>query len=123
MCVARSRDLVAEGYPLSAVARAAGISRQALYRTPRPRRLPQRRPPSDLVERAIVEVAKDNQSDGYRMVTAFVRRKLGIAVNRKRVLRVMRERKLIQRRRPLVKPGKIYKTSRPELSTPTGSRS
>ena len=35
------------------------------------------------------------------MVTAFVGRKLGIAVNRKRVLRVMRERKLIQRRRPI----------------------
>ena len=35
------------------------------------------------------------------MVTAFVRRRLGIAVNRKRVLRVVRERKLIQRRRPL----------------------
>jgi hypothetical protein len=35
------------------------------------------------------------------MVTAFVRRKLGVPVNRKRVLRVMRERKLIQRRRPL----------------------
>ncbi len=35
------------------------------------------------------------------MVCAFVRRKLGVAVNRKRVLRVMRERKLIQRRRPL----------------------
>ena len=33
--VARSRDLVAAGYPLSAVARAAGISRQALYRTPK----------------------------------------------------------------------------------------
>jgi hypothetical protein len=35
------------------------------------------------------------------MVTAFVRRNLGVPVNRQRVLRVMRERKLIQRRRPL----------------------
>lgn len=32
MRVARSRELVAEGYPLSAVARAARISRQAIYR-------------------------------------------------------------------------------------------
>jgi hypothetical protein len=32
-------------------------------------------------------------------VTAWVRRKLGRPVNPKRVLRVMRERKLIQRRR------------------------
>jgi putative transposase len=32
------------------------------------------------------------------MVAALTRQKLGLAVNRKRVLRVMRERKLIQRR-------------------------
>src|SRR6266540_4303519 len=32
------------------------------------------------------------------MVCCFVRRQLGVAVNRKRVLRVMREQKLIQRR-------------------------
>src|SRR5215210_7498509 len=35
------------------------------------------------------------------MVAALVARKLGRAVNRKRVLRVMRERRLIQRRRRL----------------------
>jgi hypothetical protein len=99
--VARSRDLVAAGYPLSAVARAAPISRRALYRVPKPRTAPQRRPARDLVEATIVEEALANQTDGYRMVTAFVRRRLGLAVNRKRVLRVMRERNLIQRRRPL----------------------
>jgi HTH-like domain len=66
----------------------------------RRRRLPRRRPVADRVEAASVEVARDNQTDGYRMVTAFVRRKLGVPVNRKRVLRVMRARKLIQRRRP-----------------------
>src|SRR4051812_34771026 len=91
------------------------ISRQALYRTPTPTRPPQRRPPVDAVEWAIVEVAGDNQTDGYRMVTAFVRRKLGVPVNRKRVLRVMRERKLIQRRRPLERrkrPG-FFRVERP----------
>jgi putative transposase len=113
--VARSRDLVAEGYPLAAVARTAGISRQALYRVPRPRTAPQRRPVSDRVEQAIVEEAIANQTDGYRMVTAFVRSKLGVPVNRKRVLRVMRERKLIQRRRPLERrkrPG-FFRVERP----------
>jgi putative transposase len=113
--VARSRDLVAEGHAPSVVARVAGISRQALYRVPRPRTLPQRRPPADAVEAAIVEVARDNQTDGYRMVAAFVRRKLGVAVNRKRVLRVMRERNLIQRRRPLERrkrPG-FFRVERP----------
>ena len=99
--VARSRELVARGFAVAAVARVMQVSRQALYRTPTPRRPPQRRPPADPVEAAIVEEALANQTDGYRMICAFVRRKLGVAVNRKRVLRVMRERKLIQRRRPL----------------------
>ncbi len=81
------------------VARVARITRQALYRVPKPKSAPQRRPLTDPVEAAIVAEALANQTDGYRMVCAFVRRRLGVAVNRKRVLRVMRERKLIQRRR------------------------
>jgi hypothetical protein len=41
------------------------ISRQAIYRVPTPRTAPQRRPVSDPVEQAIVEVAEANQTDGY----------------------------------------------------------
>ncbi len=114
--VARSRELVARGFAVAAVARVLQVSRQAFYRTPRPRRPPQRRPPADPVEQAIVEEAIANQTDGYRMVTALVRRKLGRPVNRKRVLRVMRERKLIQRRRPLERrkrPG-FFRVERPQ---------
>jgi putative transposase len=113
--VARSRELVARGFAAAAVARVLQISRQAIYRVPTPRTAPQRRSVADPVEQAIVEVAADNQTDGYRMVTAFVRRRLGVAVNRKRVLRVMRERKLIQRRRPLERrkrPG-FFRVERP----------
>lgn len=113
--VARSRELVAAGFAVATVARVMQISRQALYRTPTPRRPPQRRPPADPVEQAIVAEATANQTDGYRMVCAFVRRRLGIAVNRKRVLRVMREQKLIQRRRPLERrkrPG-FFRVERP----------
>jgi putative transposase len=114
--VARSRELVARGFAVAAVARVLRISRQALYRVPTPRAAPQRRPVSDPVEQAIVEEALANQTDGYRMVTAFVRRKLGRPVNRKRVLRVMREQKLIQRRRPLERrkrPG-FFRVERPQ---------
>ena len=98
--VAYARQLVAEGHSPSVVARILQISRQAIYRIPTRRRqaVSRSRPPVDEVERAIVEVAEQNPTDGYRIVTAWVRRKLGRAVNRKRVLRVMRERKLIQRR-------------------------
>jgi hypothetical protein len=81
------------------VARLMQISRQALYRAPKPRSSPQRRPPRGPVEEAIVEIATQNPTDGYRMVWALTRRKLGVAVNRKRVLRVRREQGLIQRRR------------------------
>jgi putative transposase len=101
--VARSRELVAEGESASVVARVAQISRQAIYRTPScpPAAARRARPPADEAEVAIIEVAEANQTDGYRMVCALVARKLGRAVNRKKVLRVMRERRLIQRRRRL----------------------
>jgi putative transposase len=115
--VARSRELVAAGFAAATVARVMQVSRQALYRVPA-RRPSTAGPPSrarDEVDAAIVEVAEANQTDGYRMVTALVRRRLGRAVNRKRVLRVMRERKLIQRRRPLERrkrPG-FFRVERP----------
>ena len=113
--VARSRELVARGYALAAVARVLQVTRQAIYRVPKPRSAPQRRPPVDPVDVAIVEVAQENPTDGYRMVWALVRRKLGRAVNRKRVLRVMREQKLSQRRgRPprRRRPG-VFRVTRP----------
>jgi putative transposase len=76
--VARSRELVARGFAVAAVTRVLQVSRRAVYRTPTPRTAPQRRPPADPVEQAIVAEALANQSDGYRMVTAFVRRRLGL---------------------------------------------
>ncbi|MCA1679375.1 MAG: IS3 family transposase [Actinobacteria bacterium] len=111
--VARSRVLVAEGYALAAVARVMQITRQALYRVPKPRSVPQRRPLADgSVDAVIVEVAKANPTDGYRIVTAWVARKLGCAVNRKRVLR---EQRLIQRRgrEPKRRRPGFFKVERP----------
>lgn len=98
--VARSREL-AGTYPVAAVARTMGVSRQAIYRRPtsNDRRPPQR--PFDDVDRTIVEIAHAHPHDGYRMVAAIAVRQLGRPVNRKRVLRVMRHHGLIQRRQPL----------------------
>jgi DNA-binding phage protein len=62
--VAHARVLVAGGEALAAVARVLQISREAVYRTPRPRRAPQRRPVSDPVDLAIVETAKSYPTDG-----------------------------------------------------------
>src|SRR5436190_22605919 len=118
MRVTRSRELVPEGYRPSAVARVAQIIRQAIYRVPKPRRAPASpaKPAVDEVEATIVDVAMANPTDGYRMVCAWVRRRLGRPVNRKRVLRVMRERRLLQRRRPLERrrrPG-FFRVERPD---------
>jgi hypothetical protein len=98
--VARSRELVADGRKPTVVARMLQISRQAIYRiaTKPPAAARRSRPPVDEVEAAIVEVSEQNPTNGYRLVTAWVCRRLGRAVNRKRVLKVMRERKLIQPR-------------------------
>jgi putative transposase len=117
MRVTRSRELVAEGHSPSVVARVAQVSRQAIYRVPKTRPVAARRScrAPDEIDAAIVEVARANQTDGYRMVCALVVRKLGRAVNRKRVLRVMRERGLIQRRRRLDRrrrPG-FFRVTRP----------
>lgn len=100
MRVAKSRELVARGRRPAAVARVIQISRQAIHRTPRPRRAPQPRPPRGPVDRAIVEVAKANPTDGTRMVAALTRREIGRPVSRKRAQRVMREQLLLQRHRP-----------------------
>jgi len=118
MRVTRSGELVAEGHSPSAVARVTQISRQAIYRVPKPRRAPASptRPPIDQIEAAIIAEAEANPTDGYRLVTAWVRRRLGRPINRKRVLRVMRERRLIQRRRRLDRrrrPG-FFRVERPD---------
>ena len=116
--VAYARELATAGHRPAVVARILKISRQAIYRVPRPRRAPASpaKPLVDEVEAAIVELAEANPNDGYRMVTAWVRRRLGRRVNRKRVLRVLRERRLIQRRRPPERrrrPG-FFRVERPD---------
>ena len=92
------------------------VTRQAIHRTPKPRRSPQRRPPQGPVERAIVAVAEANPTDGTRMVAALASRELGAQVNRKRAQRVMREQRLLQRHRPSGRrrrPG-FFRVERPD---------
>lgn len=98
MRVARSRELVAQGRPAAMVARVAGISRQAIYRKPKRPPKGQRRPLDD-VDRAVLDVARENPTDGTRMVAAICAGELGAAVNRKRVQRLMREHRLLQPKR------------------------
>ena len=96
--VARSRELVAQGRPAAVVARVAGISRQAIYR--RPKRPPkgQRRALDD-IDRKVLEVARENPTDGSRMVACLTARELDAPVNRMRAQRLMREHQLLQPKR------------------------
>jgi putative transposase len=98
MRVARSRELVAQGRPAAVVARVAGISRQAIYRRPKRPPTGQRRRLT-AVDEVVLAVARANPTDGTRMVAALAGRELGAQVNRKRVQRLMREHRLLQRRR------------------------
>jgi putative transposase len=82
------------------VARVMQVSRQAIYRTPVPRTRPGPRPVAGSVDRAIVEVAKANPTDGTRMVAALTSREIGKPISRKRAQRVMRAERLLQRHRP-----------------------
>jgi putative transposase len=114
--VARSRALIAKGHRPAVVTRVLQVSRQSVYR-PMSRRPssagPGRGRPGD---ESIVEVAKANPTDGTRMVAALASRELGEAVNRKRVQRVMREHRLLQRSRNTDRrrrPG-FFRVTRPD---------
>ena len=98
--VARSRELVATGRKPAVVARVLQVSRQAIYRTPKRRPEKARRPVTDPTDLAIVRVARENPTDGTRMVAALTSREIGRQVNRKRAQRVMRSERLLQRHRP-----------------------
>jgi putative transposase len=114
--VARSREQIAKGRRPAVVARVMQVNRAGLYRTPKRRGGPRRGPAVGTVDQTIVEVARQNPTDGTRMVAALTSRELGRQVNRKRAQRVMREQRLLQRHRPLRRrrrPG-FFRVERPD---------
>jgi putative transposase len=97
------------------VATVAGISRQAIYR--RPERPPKgQRRPLAAVDREVLRVARENPTDGTRMVAALASREASGPVNRKRVQRLMREHRLLQPKRSEARrrrPG-YFQVTRPD---------
>jgi putative transposase len=83
--------LVAQGQGAKLVAETVGISRSSLYykRKPHGSRADRR------FDGVIVEACGAKPAYGYRRVAWWMHRKQGLAVNGKRVLRVMRERGLL----------------------------
>lgn len=89
--------MVTTGYTATRVAATLAISRSSLYYRQQPRGC---RADRQWDER-IVEACGAKPAYGYRRVAWWLRRKEGLLVNRKRVLRVMRERGLLVRSRRL----------------------
>ena len=101
--VRRARQLHSEGYRPTDLARALGISRQAIYGVvPRVHNAGGRRHSDDpVLGQAIVAVCARHSRYGTRRVRALLRRE-GWHVNRKRVQRIMRDRGL------LIPPGRPH---------------
>ena len=89
--------MVTQGYTATLVAATLAISRSSLYYRKKPRgsRADRR------FDEQIVMACGEKPAYGYRRVAWWLRRKEGLTVNRKRVLRVMRERGLLVRSRRL----------------------
>jgi hypothetical protein len=82
--------MVTEGYTATLVAAALTISRSSLYYRKKPRGSRADRS----YDEQIVMACGEKPAYGYRRVTWWLRRKENLLVNRKRALRVMRERGL-----------------------------
>jgi putative transposase len=93
----QARELVAQGYTATLVAATLAISRSSLYYRKQPRGSRADR----TYDGEIVMACGEKPAYGYRRVAWWLRRKEGLTVNRKRVLRVMRERGLSVRSRRL----------------------
>jgi putative transposase len=93
----QARELVGQGYTTTLVASTLAISRSSLYYRKKSR--------GSRADRAddgeIVMACGEKPAYGYRRVAWWLWRKEGLRVNRKRVLRVMRERGLLVRSRRL----------------------
>jgi putative transposase len=97
MAHSQAREMVAQGYTATLVAATLAISRSSLYYQKKPRgsRADRR------YDEQIVMACGEKLAYGYRRVAWWLKRKKGLQVNRKRVLRVMRERGLLVRARRL----------------------
>ena len=89
--------MVTQGYTATLVAATLAISRSSLYYRKKPRGSRADR----TYDEQIVVACGEKLAYGYRRVAWWLRRKERLPVNRKRVLRVMRERGLLVRSRRL----------------------
>ncbi|MEK6851239.1 MAG: IS3 family transposase [Candidatus Thermoplasmatota archaeon] len=111
-------DLIGKGIPASRACALAGLPRRTWYYERRPR---SPRPFDPTVRRAVLDVALERPSFGYRRGTAMCRRRLRVAVNEKRVRRILKAERLqlepcvVPRARVRKHPGRQI-TERPDVA-------
>jgi hypothetical protein len=111
--------MVSEGNTATLVAATLAISRSTLYYRKKPRGNRADR----TYDEPIVMECGEKLAYGYRRVAWWLQRKKGLLVNRKRVLRVMRERgSLVRSRRLVLLAGKNGDVWRPAPPIKSGSR-
>jgi len=93
----QAREMVTQGYTATLVAATLAISRSSLYYRNKPRGCRADR----TYDERIVQACGEQLAFGYRRVAWWLQRKQGLPVNRKRVLREIRERGLLVRSRRL----------------------
>ena len=89
----QAREMATEGYTATLVAATLAISRSSLYY----RKWPRGSQADRTYDEQIVMACGEKLAYGYRRVASWLQRKKGLPVNRKRVLRVMREHGLLVR--------------------------
>lgn len=101
---------------MSMICRALGVSRSNLYTQLSKNEAPKRRKKFNkkedgLLVGSIKEVLKERPTYGYRRITIILRKKLGTALNHKKIYRIMKEHQLLLQRyapKPLrVHDGKV----------------
>jgi len=87
----RVRALRAQGFPVSVVAAAVGVSRSRAYAVLREKPPAPRGDPDAITKQRLRDLAGEFPTYGYRQLTVWLNRRWRERVNRKRVLRLCRE--------------------------------
>lgn len=105
-----AKRLRSEGYRPSHISEALGISRSVLYRRKRNgKKKRSLRPQDEELKRRIDELVMAHPYWGYRRIWAWLRKREGLRINKKRVYRLMQESgRLLKKKRR--KPKRVYRS-------------
>ena len=111
-----AKQLFNEGYKALHLSKAFSISKSSLYRKGPPLTKRRERPENEKIKAKIDEIIMAHPYWGYRRVWAWLKRREGFVVNKKRIYRLMKEMgRLLRKKR--AKPKRSYH-SKPRATKP-----